>query len=226
MKSSEQSVPLISSNKQAIAGFLAGFTATSLTYPLDLIKTRFQSSHYNHYRSSVNAFRSILQTNGMRGLIKGIEISIVGSSVAWGSYFYLYSQIKNQFRSMPNEKLSSSQHLISSLIAGSVTQIITNPIFVLKTNLQLNESNKIMENIRSIYGNRGMIGFYRGILPSMFGVVQASIHFMFYERTKYVLQEKYERFMSPLEIISNTILSKSIAVVITYPYQVRKQINY
>ena len=222
METTEQSVPLISSSKQGMAGFIAGFTATAFTYPLDLVKTRFQSSHYSHYRSSVNAFNSIIKSNGMRGLIVGIEASIIGSSVAWGSYFYLYSAIKNQFRLSPNSQLTPSQHLLSSFCAGGITQIITNPIWVIKTNLQLNQSTKIVENINNIYTNRGLIGFWRGILPSMFGVCQASIHFMVYEHIKYVLQEKHNRFMTPLEIISNTIFAKSIAVMITYPYQVMR----
>eukprot|EP01084_Bolivina_argentea_P079280 143820_1 len=217
---SNQSVRVISSEKQGIAGFLAGFTGIAITYPLDLIKTRFQSSQYNHYTSSLNAIRKITRTHGIRGLFVGVEASIIGSSVAWGAYFYLYAKIKNELRTAPNHKLSSSQHLISSFIAGAVTQTITNPIWVVKTNLQLNKSSKLWTNVKDIYCQRGIMGFWRGILPSMFGVCQASIHFVVYERIKYMLQERRNGFMTPLEVISNTIFAKSISLIITYPYQV------
>ena len=135
----EQTVPLISSEKQAIAGFFAGFTSTLLTYPLDLLKTRFQSGHFAYYRSSPFAFKSILQNSGFKGLFVGIEISLIGSTVSWGAYFYLYAKIKNLFRYSPNSKLQPQQHLLSSFIAGSLTQIISTPIWVIKTNMQLNE---------------------------------------------------------------------------------------
>eukprot|EP00484_Ammonia_sp_Unknown_P003047 CAMPEP_0197068790 /NCGR_PEP_ID=MMETSP1384-20130603/188984_1 /TAXON_ID=29189 /ORGANISM="Ammonia sp." /LENGTH=103 /DNA_ID=CAMNT_0042506635 /DNA_START=21 /DNA_END=329 /DNA_ORIENTATION=+ len=95
----KEAMPVISSNKQGVAGFVAGFTATAVTYPMDLIKTRFQSSHYAHYKTSMDAIHSIVQRSGMRGLLAGIEASIVGSSLAWGTYFYLYAGIKDRFRS-------------------------------------------------------------------------------------------------------------------------------
>ncbi len=107
-------------------------------------------------------------------------------------------------------------------MAGGITQMITNPIWVLKTNLQLNESTNLVENIRNIYGHRGLIGFWKGILPSMFGVCQASIHFMIYEDIKHRLQDRNGRFMTPMETVANTIFCKSVSVSVTYPYQVMR----
>eukprot|EP01083_Nonionella_stella_P152429 488558_1 len=213
-----QSVRVISSEKQAIAGFVAGFTGIAITYPLDLIKTRFQSSQYNHYTSSLNAIRNITHSHGMRGLFVGVGPSIIGASIGWGTYFYLYAHIKNELRPSPTHKLTSSQHLISSFIAMAVTQTLMNPIWVVKTNLQLNKSAKLWTNVKDIYCQRGIMGFWRGILPSMFGVCQASIHFVVYERIKYMLQERRNGFMTPLEVICATVSAKSISVIVTYPY--------
>ena len=64
------------------------------------------------------------------------------------------------------------------------------------------------------------MGFYRGIIPSMFGVLQSSIHFMFYEQLKYQIQIKNERYMNSFETIMITIIAKSGSVILTYPYQV------
>mmetsp|Transcript_57015 Transcript_57015/g.90842 ORF Transcript_57015/g.90842 Transcript_57015/m.90842 type:complete len:115 (-) Transcript_57015:66-410(-) len=56
----------------------------------------------------------------------------------------------------------------------------------------------------------------------MFGVIQSSIYFVIYEDIKNRIQHKYNRYMLPLEVIANTFVAKSIAVVLTYPYQVMR----
>ena len=75
-------------------------------------------------------------------------------------------------------------------------------------------------NVNEIYVKRGIFGFYRGILPSMFGVFQSSLHFMFYEQFKYKIQSKHERYMNSMETIGVTIVAKTVSVAITYPYQI------
>eukprot|EP01084_Bolivina_argentea_P133542 235667_1 len=217
----EQSVPLISSSKQAIAGFTAGFTSTLLTYPLDLVKTRLQSSHFQSYnKSTFLAFRSIITQHGINGLFVGIGASLFGSTTAWGTYFYLYSKIKDSVRVTPNAKLKPRQHLTSAFIAGSMTQILSTPIWVIKTNLQLSAKGQFVDCVHEIYSSRGLRGFWRGVIPSMFGVCQSSIHFMVYERLKYIFQDRSQSYMTPIEIIMSTIVAKSTALVVTYPYQI------
>lgn len=218
-KKSELHVRAISSKKQAFAGFIAGGTSSLLTYPLDLIKTRFQSTHYAHYSSATKAIKSIIKLNGMRGLLSGIETSFIASSLAWGSYFYLYSSLKKWLRYNVDQKLTPAQHLTSSFIAGALTQIATNPMWVIKTNAQLNISGSFVSNMHSIYGQRGMIGFYRGLTPAFFAVFQSSVHFMVYEELKYNVQSKENKFMSPMQTILVTIIAKTTAVLLTYPYQ-------
>ena len=75
-------------------------------------------------------------------------------------------------------------------------------------------------NCSSIYSKRGIYGFYRGILPSMFGVFQSSLHFMFYEQFKYKIQSKHKRYMNSIETIGVTIIAKTVSVALTYPYQI------
>ena len=65
-----------------------------------------------------------------------------------------------------------------------------------------------MECVNEIYTNRGFKGFWRGVIPSMFGVCQSSIHFMVYERLKYMFQDRSNTYMTPMEIIMKLDSSK------------------
>ena len=141
--STPQQVQLISSRKQGISGFFAGLISSVATYPLDLLKTRFQSSHYNHYSSIVQGWRQVITIHGIRGLYGGIHASLIGSSIAWGTYFYIYAEMKDIIRKNQNQENASllpQEHLLSSFAAGAITQVISNPIWVVKTNSQLNHT--------------------------------------------------------------------------------------
>lgn len=86
---------------------------------------------------------------------------------------------------------------------------------------------------RQIYQVEGMSGFYRGLVPALFGVSHGALQFMAYERLKtgrsqgelYVpaiegATAGQERDLSNLDFLAISSLSKVFAGFITYPYQV------
>jgi solute carrier family 25 folate transporter 32 len=86
---------------------------------------------------------------------------------------------------------------------------------------------------RQIYVNEGVKGFYRGLVPALFGVSHGALQFMAYEQLK-----KYRSRITPSDLASRAAslqgerelrnmdylflssLSKVFAGCITYPYQV------
>lgn len=54
-----------------IASLLAGTTATTLTQPLDVIKTRLMNETTGHYKGAVDVARSILRDYGVFGFFRG-----------------------------------------------------------------------------------------------------------------------------------------------------------
>eukprot|EP01135_Chromosphaera_perkinsii_P001574 Nk52_evm44s207 gene=Nk52_evmTU44s207 len=69
--SKELTVPV-----RLICGGIAGATAQTFAYPLDLIRRRMQMKgaveHSYHYKGTADAFRTIVRTDGVRGLFKGM----------------------------------------------------------------------------------------------------------------------------------------------------------
>lgn len=84
---------------------------------------------------------------------------------------------------------------------------------------------------RQIYQTEGLRGFYRGLVPALFGVSQGALQFMAYEKLK-VLRSRFvnkdsladgvgeARKLGNLDFFALSSLSKLFSGCITYPYQV------
>lgn len=69
--------------------------------------------------------------------------------------------------------------------------------------------------------SEGLRGFYRGLLPSLFGVSHGAIQFMAYEQLKNRRRaQRHGGELSNLDYLTLSAGSKIFAGSITYPYQV------
>lgn len=115
--------------------------------------------------------------------------NIVGVAPSRAIYFCTYSQTKEALSShgfLPTD--SPFSHILSASCAGFVSSTATNPIWFVKTRLQLdNDSNSKMsvrQCINRIYETNGLRGFYKGITASYFGISETVVHFVIYEALK------------------------------------------
>lgn len=86
---------------------------------------------------------------------------------------------------------SPYSHILSASCAGFFSSTITNPIWFVKTRLQLDSDNKksVRDCIKEIYRESGLRGFYKGITASYFGISETVVHFLIYETLKRKLVE-------------------------------------
>ena len=74
--------------------------------------------------------------------------------------------------------------------AGCLTAILTNPIWVIKTRMLSTGRNApgayrgMLHGMQDILRNEGPKGFWRGLLPSLFGITHGAIQFTAYEELK------------------------------------------
>ncbi|KAH7624650.1 hypothetical protein Ndes2526B_g00011 [Nannochloris sp. 'desiccata'] len=128
--------------KHAVAGCTAGLSTVLVLQPLDVIKTRLQvqdgAGSLPMYRGTVDALQSIGRQEGWKALYSGLTPALIGSGVAWGVYFFAYNAAKQRYRELTGQtRLGPLTHLASAAEAGSIVCFITNPIWVVKTRLQL-----------------------------------------------------------------------------------------
>lgn len=178
--------------------------------------------------------KHIVQTEGGRALFKGLGPNIVGVAPSRAIYFCAYSKAKNALNAVSVIPANSPLvHIMSASCAGFVSATLTNPIWFVKTRLQLdynaNAKQSVSECVRRIYATQGLTGFYKGITASYVGISETVIHFVIYEALKKKLNEM--RDASPgddktsrdfLEFMAAGATSKTIASVVAYPHEVAR----
>lgn len=178
--------------------------------------------------------KHIVQTEGGRALFKGLGPNIVGVAPSRAIYFCAYSKAKNALNTVGIIPANSPLvHIMSASCAGFVSATLTNPIWFVKTRLQLdynaNAKQSVTECVRRIYATQGLIGFYKGITASYVGISETVIHFVIYEALKKKLNEM--RDANPgddktsrdfLEFMAAGATSKTIASVVAYPHEVAR----
>ncbi|GAA5998865.1 uncharacterized protein JCM10292_005757 [Rhodotorula paludigena] len=210
-----------------VAGAGAGLITSVATCPLDVVKTKLQAGGGQQGPSGLlGTVRHIWVHDGFRGMYRGLGPTIIGYLPTWAIYFTVYDQVKARLSAVrgPDDPVA---HIISAMTAGASGTILTNPLWVVKTRFMTQQTSSGEQRYRHtwdalvrIYREEGGKAFYRGMLPSLFGVVHVAVQFPLYERFKVM-----SRPADGSDIPSSTILvcssaSKMIASIATYPHEV------
>ncbi len=209
----------------------------ALLFPLDLIKVHFQVYDYagKPYSSIMHGLRTIAHQEGVRGLYKGLSPALLANGVSWGGYFLFYEYAKNRYL-RDREQLTSVHHLLSAFEAGVIMVFLTNPLWLIKTRMQLQPTaaaaaagvpkqpqvtsyTGLVHAVRVIVKEEGAAGLYKGLFPALLLTSHGAIQFVTYEW----LKKAAEPYQVPL--LSYSLLggvAKIVAGLATYPYQVIK----
>lgn len=253
------------------AGGLGGMCGAIVTSPFDVVKTRLQSSLFHEKHVPVGVFggngvaalsqrsgglfwnfvetchilRDIYQYESPRALFKGLGPTLVGVMPARSINFFTYGNgkqiIANHFN---NGEENSYVHLAAAAIAGIVTGTVTNPIWVVKTRLQLIAERQNMgatlastapqasstrkplggsyAMIKQIFREEGARGFYKGLSASYLGVTEGTIQWVLYERLKRLSARAESRggVAEWFGMLGSAGTAKCVASLITYPHEV------
>ncbi|KAK6596877.1 mitochondrial deoxynucleotide carrier [Botrytis cinerea] len=172
-----------------IAGASAGAVATTATYPLDLLRTRFAAQGIERvYTSLRSSIRDIAISEGPRGFFQGLGAG-VGQIVPL--------RLPMGTLNMPFGSADASAGVIASVIAK--TGIF--PFDLIRKRLQVQGPtreryvhknipvyNGVFQTMRHILHNEGYRGLYRGLTVSLFKSAPASAVTMWtYERVLGIL---------------------------------------
>ncbi|XP_027179544.1 folate transporter 1, chloroplastic isoform X1 [Coffea eugenioides] len=225
--------------ENATAGALAGLATVTFSHPLDVVRTRFQVhdgriSNLPSYKNTPHALFTIARSEGLRGLYAGFYPAVLGSTFSWGLYFFFYSKAKQRYLENRPE-LSPGLHLASAAEAGALVSLCTNPVWLVKTRLQLQTPQQVRpysgfhDALRTILKEEGWKALYKGLVPSLFlQVTHGAIQFTAYEELrKAFIQLKSEGgegstddSLDSIDYAALGATSKLAAIVSTYPFQV------
>lgn len=214
------------------AGAVGGVITAGILHPIDLVKVRLQvqdgRAGTTRYRGIANAVRSIASTEGVLGFYRGVIPAMVGSGASWGLYFFFYESCKRRMTAaatsshldlethpgMAKHQLSVWQNMYASWEAGTITCFFTNPIWLVKTRMQLQRDAPVapvvssaahgnsakhspvayrgmFHALRTIVLEEGPLGLYRGLVPALFLVSHGMVQFAVYEELKVAMSRAY-----------------------------------
>jgi solute carrier family 25 protein 33/36 len=235
-----------------------------VTSPFDVVKTRLQSDLFRqkyadvgavvgdsvvlvrrpggllwHFVETAHIIRDIARDESPRALFRGLGPTLVGVIPARSINFFTYGNgkqvIANAFN---NGQENSYVHLCAAAIAGVATSTATNPIWVVKTRLQLSASDKVarvaalsspasffggsVSMIRQIAREQGIRGFYKGLSASYLGVTEGTIQWVLYERLKRLTAGNQSKggLQEWAGMLCSAGTAKCVASLITYPHEV------
>jgi solute carrier family 25 uncoupling protein 8/9 len=151
------------------AGMTSGSIAAAVCNPTDLVKTRMQAqadSGAHASRSPMAVARSIVESEGVKGLWKGTTPSMARAALLTAAQCATYDEVKTLFLDRLKWKDSISTHLAVSGVAGLVTTTVIAPADMVKTHMFMNRSSEggysFRKCIGDIYATQGIRGMFKG----------------------------------------------------------------
>ncbi|WCJ19713.1 Mitochondrial substrate carrier family protein [Euphorbia peplus] len=182
-----------------VSGGLAGITAASVTYPLDLVRTRLAAqTNVMYYRGIRHTLRTICRDEGVMGLYKGLGATLlgVGPNIAIG--FTVYETLRTKWQSHRPDDHTVAVSLACGSLSGIASSTATFPLDLVRRRKQLEGAGgrarvyttSLFGTFKHIVQTEGFRGLYRGIMPEYYKVVPGvGICFMTYETLKLVLAD-------------------------------------
>lgn len=128
----------------ALAGIGAGTIQTAILTPVELVKIRLQVNTARKSTSSsdkigpIKEAKGIIQREGLKGLYRGLGITVLRDAPAHGVYFWTYEYSREWLH--PGCRKGAEESLLTMLTAGGcagvASWIVCYPLDVVKSRLQ------------------------------------------------------------------------------------------
>jgi len=184
----------------------------------------------------VQCLRHIFVHEGIPGLFKGLGPNLMGVFPSRAIYFWAYNTAKrNVNATLPKANRDTPfVHVTSAAMAGFTASTLTNPIWLIKTRLQLDRAHgantlSIRNCISRIYKDLGIKGFWKGVTASYWGISETVIHFVIYEYLKKQLANAQNKRKTDEKTMLDFVgfmlcgaCSKTVATIVAYPHEVAR----
>ncbi|XP_061594619.1 mitochondrial adenyl nucleotide antiporter SLC25A24-like [Cololabis saira] len=181
----------VKTHERFMAGSLAGATAQTAIYPMEVMKTRLTLRKTGQYSGMFDCAKKILKKEGVKAFYKGYIPNILGIIPYAGIDLAVYESLKNLWLSKYAKDTANPGILVllgCGTISSTCGQLASYPLALIRTRMQAQASLEGAEQlpmgnmVKKILEKEGFFGLYRGILPNFMKVIPAvSISYVVYE---------------------------------------------
>ncbi|XP_041790706.1 calcium-binding mitochondrial carrier protein SCaMC-1 [Chelmon rostratus] len=181
----------VKTHERFMAGSLAGATAQTAIYPMEVLKTRLTLRKTGQYSGMFDCAKKILKNEGVKAFYKGYIPNILGIIPYAGIDLAVYESLKNLWLSQYAKDTANPGIMVllgCGTISSTCGQLASYPLALIRTRMQAQASVEGSEQlpmnlmVKKIVEKEGFFGLYRGILPNFMKVIPAvSISYVVYE---------------------------------------------
>eukprot|EP00887_Chlorella_sp_A99_P002640 scaffold6.g2640.t1 len=161
-------------------------------------------------RSTLGEMAALVNEGGVAALFRGIQASLVGTTVSQAIYYYWYSVLRRAAverraaalgrelvtgADLRSADITVAESLMVAAAAGCINVLATNPIWLLATRMQASHqlakqyadeglgepSGGVVRAARDVLHEYGPLGFWNGVGASLVMVVNPTIQYALYE---------------------------------------------
>ncbi|GMJ11190.1 peroxisomal adenine nucleotide carrier 1 [Hibiscus trionum] len=222
----------LESISEATSGAIGSLLSTTILYPLDTCKTKYQAEVQSHgqrkYRNLSDVLWEAVSNRQVLSLYQGLGTKNLQSFIAQFVYFYGYSYFKRLYLEKSGFKsIGTKSNLILAAAAGACTAIVTQPLDTAASRMQTSAFGK-SKGLWKTLTEGTLSDAFDGLGVSLLLTSNPAIQYTVFDQLKQrLLNQKSKKTdhgssSSPVVLSAFTAfllgaISKSIATVITYP---------
>jgi solute carrier family 25 folate transporter 32 len=223
--------------RNTVASQFAAAISTVVVCPLDTVKVRFMSqdgtasrTHNGHYYTRIRqGVTCIVREEGVRALYRGGHVAVFGATVSWGTYVFLYRSGQAAMSGYGE----GHRFLVDSFVsttASLTNAMLTSPIWMLKTRMQIDDVAAYQAGVRGHYAtfiggarhvlqSEGALALWKGLRVQLALALMNGFNFPLYEFLKRRVQRLQNRDqLSTPEVIVCSAVAKSALAFGTNPF--------
>ncbi|KAI8939899.1 mitochondrial thiamine pyrophosphate transporter [Plenodomus lindquistii] len=185
-----------------VSGAAAGAAATTATYPLDLLRTRFAAQGTDRvYTSILSSVKHIARHEGPQGFFRGLGAGVSQIVPYMGLFFASYESLKPIMAESPVPLPLGSSDAVAGVVASVLSKTAVYPLDTTRKRLQVQGPMReryvhrniptytgVVSTVSHIWTHEGRRGLYRGLTVSLLKAAPASAVTMWtYERAMGVM---------------------------------------
>lgn len=159
--------------KDLFAGSCAGIASIVVCYPMDIIRTRLQTTSSTKFTGAFDAFTKTIKGEGFTGLYKGMASPLAAQALQKSIMFGAYGTAKRWVQK-GTEPLSLFDSFICGAVAGIANTTVASPIELIRNRLMVQYTGKAeskykgpVDCMRQIVKADGILGLWKGMWPTL-----------------------------------------------------------
>ncbi|XAR52587.1 hypothetical protein NMG60_11020733 [Bertholletia excelsa] len=220
----------LESLSEAASGAIGALLSTTILYPLDTCKAKYQAEVQAHgqqkYRNLSDVFLEAITTGRILSLYQGLGTKNLQSFASQFVYFYGYSYFKRLYLEKSGSKsIGTKANLALAAAAGACTAILTQPLDTASSRMQTSafgKSKGLWQTLAAGSWSEAYDGLSISLLLTSNPAIQYTVFDQLKQRHLKNRKNKSENGVSPAALSAFAAfalgaISKSIATILTYP---------